>query len=174
VQGTKSTMAALLLHFGMDDCYRVPLLRRAGYAVEECHSVRRLHSALIQFPEPDAVAIAEDDEIEPDEAVSLVRSHCTSPLVLFQAANPTFQTSEFNLVVPSLTDPQEWLNGIASLIAESRAVRERSRRLREASASLRAEAVAAQDKSRFEYERSRQEVARNVDLIRGGGRKPDS
>jgi hypothetical protein len=168
-------MAALLLHFGIDDRYRVPILRRAGYSVEECRSVRRLHSALVRFPEPDAVAIAENDEIEPGEAVSLVRSHCTSPLVLFQGANPVIETSEFNLVVPPLTEPKEWLFGIALLIAESRAIRDRSRRLREASASLRTEVAEAREKTQLEYERARQELARNADLMRGiRDKKPNS
>jgi hypothetical protein len=167
-----TSMAPLLLHFGVDDCYRVPLLRRAGYSVEDCHSLRRLRSALIEFPEPDAVAIAVNDEIEANEAVSLVRWHCTSPLVLFQTAKPFYETSDFNLVVPSFTHPREWLFGIALLIAESRTLRDRSRQMREVSASLRAEVAAAREKTRLECERTRQELARNADLIRG--RKPDS
>jgi hypothetical protein len=116
-------MSALLIHFGIDDCHRTSVLKEAGYWVEECPSVPYLHSTLIEFPIPDAVAIAEHEELEDGEAITLIRSTCAAPLILFQGWGRCFDTSAFNLVVPPLTDPRVWLEDVASLIEQSRANR---------------------------------------------------
>ena len=130
-------MPSFLIHLGVDDCYRVPVLRESGFFVEECHSVRQLHSTLMRFPQPDAVAIAESDEIEAKEAVFLVRkSDRTAPLVLFQGRNRCFETSGFNLVVPPLTDPLVWLSDLVSLIERHRTLRGQSNSIRAQSTHL--------------------------------------
>jgi len=147
-------MVPFLIHFGVDDCYRVPVLKEAGFRVEECHSLPRLDSALTHFPEPDVVAIAESDEIEAKEAMSLVHSSCAAPLVLFQGRNRCFETSEFRLVIPPLTEPRVWLNDLVSLIEQSRATRSQSRSVHAQSAHLRSQVTALITKSRRERRRS--------------------
>ncbi|HUH63021.1 MAG TPA: hypothetical protein VLZ50_08500 [Terracidiphilus sp.] len=159
-------MAAFLLHFGVDDCLRLPVLRNAGYRVEECPSIRRLKSALLQFPEPDAVAIAENDSIEKveaDKAISLVRAHGPAPLILFQDRKSFLESSEFNLVVPFRTHPRLWLSGLAGLIERGRMIQQRSKRLRE-------EVAAAMEVSRRERERSAflRDPSRRIDPDRQG------
>jgi hypothetical protein len=147
-------MSASLIHFGVDDCYRVPVLKEAGFFVEECRSVRRLHSALLGSPEPDAVAIAESDEIEVTEAVFLVRSNCAAPLILFQGRNRCFETSGFNLVIPPLTEPHAWLNDLVSLIEHSQMIRSRSQSIHAQSTLLRRQVAEAVAKSQRERRRS--------------------
>lgn len=113
-------MSGFLIHFGLDDCYRVPVLKEAGFLVEECASARRLGSALIDFPEAEAIAISESDEIEANEAMAvLLHSGSTAPLILFQGWNRCLDSSGFNLVVPPLTEPRTWLKDVHSLIKRS-------------------------------------------------------
>jgi hypothetical protein len=147
-------VSALVIHFGVDDFHRIPLLKQAGYVVEDCPSAGRLHSALLQFPEPDLVAVTEHEETDGDEAASLVRSHSTSPMVLFQGRKPLLETSEFNLVIPYLTDPQVWLGDLAGLIERSRLLRSRCRVTRERTVALRKQVDTVLAESRRELERS--------------------
>jgi hypothetical protein len=147
-------MAATVIHFGIDDLHRIPVLRQAGYVVEDCLSVRSLHSALIQYPDPDAVAMAESDAMNGNEAISLVRSHSTAPLVLFQGWQMFFEASEFNLVVPRLTHPRVWLVDLADLIERSRAIRSRCQLIREQTVLIREQVRAEVTRSRREMERS--------------------
>lgn len=147
-------MATSLVHFGLDDCHRILVLEQAGYKVDDCQSVRSLLSVLIRFPEPDAVAIAENIEIDVDEALSLVRSHSTAPTVLFRCSNANCAESAFNLVVPSLTDPRVWLDDLAELIDRSRMLRSYARLVQQQSALIRESAAQAREKSLKERKRA--------------------
>ena len=104
-----------IIYFGSDRCHRLPVLKQAGFSVVECDSLWLLNSILIQFPDPDAIAIEENDEIDVDLVLSLVRSYCTAPIVLFENAKAFPGPSEFALVVPLLTDPHQWVRDLASL-----------------------------------------------------------
>jgi hypothetical protein len=145
----KCVMAALLVHIGVDERYRVPVFRRAGYSVKECHTVEALHSTLLQFPNPDVVAVAEREEIDAREVASVVRSRCASPLVLFQKEHPFLETSKFDLVIPFLTDRRVWLRAIAAEVARSRILCRQARRLCD-------EAAAVVERSLDEVERAAQ------------------
>jgi hypothetical protein len=147
-------MSPFLIHLGADDCYRVPVLKEAGFCVEEFRSVGRLHSALLQFPEPDAVAIAESDEIEARETMFLVQSSCAAPLILFQGRNRCFETSGFSLVIPPLTEPRVWLNDLVVLIEHTRMIRSQSRSICAQSTLLRRQVAEAVARSRRERQRS--------------------
>lgn len=110
-------MAARVIHFGLDDCCRIVVLKSAGCSVDDCAiSVSQLHAALLRNPGVDAVVVSENDSVEPDEAISLTRA-TTTALILFQSTNPHYDVSEFDLVVPALTDPRKWVSDIAGLIA---------------------------------------------------------
>jgi hypothetical protein len=111
------TVSARIVHFGIDDRRRIEVLRSAGYSVDECgHSISLFHAALIGIRDVNAVVIAENDDMEPDEAISLVRATSMAPLILFQSKHFHFDESEFNLVVHPLTDPHRWLIDIRALI----------------------------------------------------------
>jgi hypothetical protein len=125
-----SIMAAVVIHFGVGDLHRVSVLEKAGYVVSDCQSAMGLYSSLLQFPDPDAVAISESDLIDGDEMISLIRSHSTAPLILFQGPAPLIETSEFDLVVPPLTEPRIWLGDLAGLVEHNRAIRDHSRLIR--------------------------------------------
>jgi hypothetical protein len=109
-------MVARFVHFGIDSCFRGALLKAAGHSVEECTSVSHLHAALIGVREVNAVVFSEGDGEVPYDAISLARSTSTAPLILFRSRSPRYDESEFDLVIPELTDPKKWLKEIAGLI----------------------------------------------------------
>lgn len=154
---TYGFMAARVVHFGINNCHRIAILKGAGYSVDVCPSIGILQTNLIQFPDPDAVAIAENEgtDCEASSAISLVRSNSAAPLVLFQGQERHFETSSFDLVVSPLTDPRLWLSELEDLIEESRAIRFHCSETRTKSALLLEQARALVEKSRSERQRSR-------------------
>jgi hypothetical protein len=113
-------MVARIVHFGLDNCFRVALLKAAGHFVYECNSVSQLHAALIGIRQADAVVISESDGEVPYDAISLTRSTSMAPLILFRSRSAHYDESEFDLVIPELTDPNKWLSEIAHLVARRR------------------------------------------------------
>lgn len=159
-------MAARIIHFGADSCSRLLVLEHAGYDVDDCPSVIKLGSALSAGRNADAVLMTEDPRASRHEAISLVRSHSSAPLVLFQTAGPTFDEPEFDLVIPVLTPPREWLEKIAATIERSRALVAESRFAREQSVVLRQESSIVRQTAVFERERSARERSRIDGLMR--------
>lgn len=154
-------MTARILHLGSDDCLRVPVLRCAGYAIDDCCSLRQLQTAL-QIPvQAEVVVLTEIEDGVPNKALSMVRAHSTAPVVLFPGRAALFDESDFDLIVPPLTPPETWLTEIAALIQESRAIHMRSQQLAQQSPMLREAPVAARKRFRLEQERSWKERARN-------------
>ncbi len=162
-------MSTSIIHVGVDDCQRIPVLKSAGFQVNPCDSFDQLHSALAGIPPADAVAIAECRSALIEKAVALTRATSSIPLILFQGTSPhTLNDSDFDLVVPVLTSPQIWIARMQAMIEESRTLRARSEAIREASslltqasAALRGEAKTAREKSHFEQVRAKSEVERN-------------
>lgn len=132
-------MAARLLHFGPDDCNRLIVLQSAGYAVDLCSSFQDLQSAFDGSLRPDAVLMTANGDTVHREAISLVRSYPPTPLILFERSGYSIQETEFDLVVPALTSPSEWLRKIADLIQYSRTLIVSSQQVREHSALIRKE-----------------------------------
>lgn len=159
--------AGSIIHVGTDDCYRAEVFKIAGYLVNSCTSLNQLYEALNAIPTADAVAISEGvDEIP--RAISLTRATSSIPLILFQGVPSRCKETDFDLIVPAFTDPQEWLAEIRGLIEESRAIRSRTAALCETSALLRRqsrilsrECAAAREQSWLERQRSRMEANRN-------------
>jgi hypothetical protein len=116
-------MASRIVHFGVDDCHRIAVLKSAGYCVDDCgNSVSQLHVALIGVRETDAVVMAESIGILPEKALSTVRSVSMAPVILFQSKNPHYDESEFDLVIRKLTHPDRWLNDIGVLIEQRHSI----------------------------------------------------
>lgn len=82
-----------------------------------CHSMGQLHAALLMLPEASAVAVTENRADLSPKLVSLVRSVSGVPLNLFQGDDPYYDESEFDLVIPTLDTPDNWLKVIGTLIA---------------------------------------------------------
>ncbi|MGO9434465.1 MAG: hypothetical protein ACLPH3_09320 [Terracidiphilus sp.] len=113
-------MAANLVYFGEDTCHRLAVLARAGYSVKNCSSVCDLGFALDDPNETEAVLMADHNGHLPQDAIALVRTCSSVALVLFRESNDTYCESPFNLVVPSLTPPEQWLDQIDALLLERR------------------------------------------------------
>jgi hypothetical protein len=110
-------MAAKILYFGRDTCYRLPVLVRAGYAVESCTSLEELRAAFLSGPAPHAILVADENPRSAELAVAWLRSRPSPPLVLFCDAYRFHPEPVFDLVIPALTSPALWLSDIAEVIA---------------------------------------------------------
>jgi len=146
-------MAAKIIHFGLDDCYRIPVFRSAGYEVREAHSLEGLCFDLQRDEDVDAVVLSEDDVHQAQEVATVLRQRCAVPLILFRRTQNQIDESQFARVYSSLTPPAQWLLQTAELIAKSRVLQEESVRLRD-------EADVAIAKSQQERARSRSERAK--------------
>jgi hypothetical protein len=124
-------MAARVIHFGIDESHRLTVLRRAGYEIEKCSSVVQLRAALHADVEADAVMVNDLDGSVPEDAISLARSHSSAPLILFPNPDRSYSMTEFDLVVPRFTPPEEWLLDLANLIVKARTLRAHSQLLAE-------------------------------------------
>jgi len=167
-------MAARVIHFGVDDCYRLSVLRRAGYIIHDCSNLIQLGTALDADADADAVMVNDSDGSVTEHAISLARSRTLAPIVLFPNSKRKYRTDQIDLVVPSFTPPQEWLLELGNLIVHSRAVRECSRLLQEQSQQLRRESEQVRGKSREERARSRREAERNAEPELFGHAEGDS
>jgi hypothetical protein len=148
-------MADRILYFGRDDCNRIIVLRRAGYDIHTCPSLVTLDTALQDRPEPDAVVIPGVVPMpERHNAVTLVNSLSSAPLVLFESGYDGPDESEFDLVIPNLTPPEEWLESISQTIERSRVLHAQSISIRELSAKLTRESTAVRKWSALERRRS--------------------
>lgn len=96
------------------------VLRSAGYAVEACDSFGQFHAFLAGDEAADAVLLSEDECFFPEDAALLVRSYSEAPVILFRNTNRTCEEVRFDLVVPSLTPPQVWLQDVDAVIVRKR------------------------------------------------------
>lgn len=142
-----------IVHFGMDDCNRLMVLQNAGYAVDSCSSLEHLRFIFNRTPLPAAIVMAEHRADAHHDAIAFVRSHPPVPLVLFQSAIWSDDESQFDLVIPPLTPPDEWLEKIAALIKRTQAMLATSQQVREQSAVIRKEAAASRLDSVLRHER---------------------
>jgi len=164
-------MGVRIVHYGVDDCHRVPVLKFAGYSIADCQSIAQLHAALQSTLMAGAVVMSEIDDLAPRRAVSIVRTISTAPLVLFPGRASSILEPEFDLVIPALTPPEQWLGEMAELIDRYFANRIRSQALKAQSAALREQAAWARDKFHQERLRSRVECAKNRDILGGLGNR---
>lgn len=140
-------MAATIVHFGEDTCFRLPVLRSAGYRVEACGSLDIL-SGLLDL-ETEAVTLEDAPSELVRKAVTLTRTRTRASLVLFRNETHPIEADGFDLVIPALTAPEDWLKEIAELLGRSRAVRADSQALAHASASLREDSAAVREQTRM-------------------------
>lgn len=148
-------MAARVLHFGWDDCYRVLVLRRAGYAVTEAQTLAELDCGLQRDGPVDAVVLSEDGWPVIEQAVEIVRRQSVAPLILFRRSHDDIDEGRFDQVYPWFVSPAEWLKRTADLIARSRGLRERSASLRLQSQAVRRETQRQRTRLQAELARSK-------------------
>jgi hypothetical protein len=109
-------MSRKLLTFGYDACHRWAVLRVAGFTVHACQSIGELRERLMTSRDVDAVVMVEDIVSIPQEAILAAKSYFDGPLVLFEARLQKEFRDCFDLCVPILTGPSEWLPQIEALI----------------------------------------------------------
>ena len=109
-------MPLKILTFGYDACHRWAVMRFAGYRVDECESIRDLRQKLMASTDVDAVIMVEDIVSIPSEAIIAAKSYFHGPLVLFESRCAAENEHVFDLRVPNLTQPSEWLQRIQAVI----------------------------------------------------------
>jgi hypothetical protein len=112
-------MAATLVYYGLDTCHRMAVLSQAGYSIENSNSLGDLDQTLGSCSQATAVLMTDHDGLLPQDAIALARSRSTALLILFRDSNLACADSSFDLVIPSLTPPEQWLTHIADLIDQS-------------------------------------------------------
>ena len=115
-------MTATIVHFGQDNCFRLLVLRGAGYIVEACDSLDRLATLLTTGVE--AVLLEDEAEFPIVEALALTRVRSQVPVILFLNDPDAPVPEGFDLVIPTLTAPHAWLNQIAHLLDRNRPQRD--------------------------------------------------
>src|SRR4051794_10535123 len=158
-------MAARVLHFGWDDCYRVSVLRSAGFEVRAVAALDTLELELTRPEGVDAVVVSEREPLVTEAAADLVRSKSAAPVILFRRSVVDLHLDKFDRVYASYVTPQLWLNEAAKLIAESRALRTEAQALRRTSKTLRCEVELMQEETRRQVTRLQEELQRNRDLL---------
>ena len=134
-------MAARVIHFGIDDCYRLNVLKRAGYEIAECSDTEAFYAALKLDVDAAAVIVNDCEGDLPAEAIAFARSQSSIPIILFPNPKRSYDGMEFDLAVPTHTPAEEWLLELANLIVKNRAVRACSQMLQQQSDKQRREAT---------------------------------
>jgi hypothetical protein len=111
-------MAAKVIHFGWDDCYRVQVLQRAGFAVTEAKTLAALDFDLQQGELADAVIVAEGTPHTTEGAADIVRLRTAVPLILFRRSQCDLDERKFDVVYPWCLPPEIWLARTAELITQ--------------------------------------------------------
>lgn len=107
-----------VLHFGWDDCYRVRVLRAAGFEVIEAKSLDELGFELQKNRKVDAVIVSEDIVPTEERVVDMVRRSSLAPVILFRRSQRVIDESQFDKVYTYKTLPEVWLNETAVLISK--------------------------------------------------------
>lgn len=114
-------MTYKVIHFGWDDCYRIQVLRYAGYEVRDCQSIENLGEELQCDAPPDLIVISEDDSRSLPQTTAMVRSHTKAPLILFRRTQNMIDESIFERVFPCLAPPELWLSEVEEVIGKREA-----------------------------------------------------
>ena len=142
-------MVAKVIHFGLDHLHRVPVLRKAGYLVDKCILISELSGFLHFAHKHSAVLMTNGNMSKLEKAVSLIRSHSPAPIIFFPGIETKHSESEFDLVVLSLTPPNDWLFNLAQLIEWSTKLPTESQMIQHRSSFLRAECIRLRERSSF-------------------------
>jgi hypothetical protein len=110
-------MAARVLQFGWDDCYRGQVLKYAGYSVIKAETLESLSRDLQEAPDVAAVVVSEEDARTTERAAEIVRRHSKAPVILFRRLSVKIDESKFDQVFKGYVPPEAWLPRTAELIA---------------------------------------------------------
>jgi len=170
----QGAMAARVIHFGHDDCYRVPVLKNAGYEVHEVESLDELRIGLLKNEQVDAVIISEEERMITEHALVVAREYSPAPLILFRRSRVDLNENLCDRVYSSCVWPEEWLSDTADLIARCRKSLEQLAATREESFQLQREAEFVRGQSRWQRARARLESKRNASSVSDARWKTES
>ena len=100
---------------------RAAVLRTAGYAVNECSSIRELADCLSDKRCAELVCIANGWNLPAEGALAVAHALSGAPIVLFGSSGHNYSHRSWDLQVLPLTPPAIWLASIAELLAHPRA-----------------------------------------------------
>ena len=89
-----------------------------GFKVHECESIRELRQRRMDPANVDAVIMVEDIVSIPLEVITASKSYSHGPIILFESQYLDSDKNLFDLRVPNLTAPCDWLQQIESVINE--------------------------------------------------------
>jgi hypothetical protein len=99
-------------------------MRFAGFTIHECESIRDLRQQLISSTDIEAVIMVEDIVSIPADALMAAKDYFHGPLILFEGRYTHGNKGFFDVTVPNLTLPSEWLPQLQAVISELRFMRE--------------------------------------------------
>jgi hypothetical protein len=121
---------ATVIHFGIDECQLVQVLRQAGYKVHELASLDQLRLHLEGVEDLDAVIVSQSEPHCVGHATDLVRQHSGAPLILFRCSDVVLDESRFDRVYSVFTPTSHWLFETAVLVMQAKELRAQSEALR--------------------------------------------
>ena len=113
-------MGDMVIHFGVDDCHRIQVLRQAGFEVAATLSTDVLAMVLAKAGRIAAVVVSEDYGDTSDAIAEMVRPHTKAPIILFRRTQRVLDEKKFDRVYHWLTPPGVWVPRVAKLIARGR------------------------------------------------------
>ena len=130
--------AAPILYVGDDSCHRIPVIERNGMVVlrSSC-SVDGVRAFLANNGRFSAVTFHNDLVAPAGAIVSVARSLCRGPLVLFENSSVECDDRLFDVVIQVPTPPDVWTKILRESIKQAFEIREFSRQLRAECADLR-------------------------------------
>jgi hypothetical protein len=149
---------ASIVHYGVDQSCRVPLLQHTGFEVADCESLPLLRQ-LLRSTVFDGILIA----VPPTtELIRTSRRLSGAPLIYFASDSTAICDPRFDLVIEPFTRPDEWIASVHKLLeeslrirAESDLLRTQSGCIREESLRLRTESAALRDSAKANIQRSK-------------------
>lgn len=114
------TSPLTVLFVGTDVCARTPVLQSAGYTVlqSECDA-STVVDTLVQSP-VDAVLFHCDPEPPSHLIISAARAASDAPIVLFARHSADYNEADYDLLLPPICSPTEWLPLLDELIESHR------------------------------------------------------
>lgn len=145
-------MGTALLHLGGDLCSRIAVLNRAGYKVVEPgsgsddHELREGIAAILVNEDGIAAESVTPEAVDPDHVL---------PRILFKSLYAVVSPETYDLVVPNLSSPSDWLPKIQELITKSLEIRAQAQAIQQESATLRESSRRLREESQLVREESK-------------------
>jgi hypothetical protein len=107
-----------IIHLGEDSCHCLKVLAGAGHALVRCITIDDMQVSLRLPDRPDALVISGECRIASRIAAVLDAADLPLPVIVFAGTDERCAESEFDLVIPPLTPPSDWLSTIEAAIAQ--------------------------------------------------------